>query len=259
MLHDDSTTAMAPSTAVDDSEQLTDKERGTAPSHANNDLDDVFGSAPASPRAGHEGGDLFGEGESQRGNAEWSDVPRLQEKHETEGYRDGVTKGKAGSVQKGFDEGYGLGATLGLRIGKVLGVLEGIYGAVQTAARDPANGEDREWEAQRRRVEILFGEARKELKTQSLFGKEWWGEDGIWTFKVPGEEEGREVTFPDVAGAHPLVVKWENLVEEEVERWGLDLGLMGGETDEKELGERAGTKEEPPASTAPGAAKELSW
>ncbi|TVY31571.1 Uncharacterized protein LSUB1_G008387, partial [Lachnellula subtilissima] len=89
-------------------------------SYPNNDFDDVFGSAPPSPSFENPRG----------GNLEPSDVPRLKEKHETEGYRDGVSKGKAETVQAGFDEGYGLGAVLGLRIGKNLGLLEGIWRAV---------------------------------------------------------------------------------------------------------------------------------
>ncbi|KUJ14483.1 uncharacterized protein LY89DRAFT_536659, partial [Mollisia scopiformis] len=173
------------------------------------DLDDVFGSAPPSPTFEH-------------GNLEHSDVPRLKEKHETEGYRDGVTKGKAESVQAGFDEGYGLGAMLGLKIGRILGVLEGIFKAVLSA-------EGEEWEGEKRRVEVVSGEAKKELGTERVFAREWWGEDGVWRFEVPGEGEGIEVVFEDVAGAHPLVKKWEAVTEEEVKRWGLDLGIMDGE------------------------------
>ncbi|KAG4433081.1 hypothetical protein IFR05_011447, partial [Cadophora sp. M221] len=87
-------------------------------SYTNDDFDDVFGSAPSSPSLlPHQ---------PTTGNLEPSDIPRLREKHETEGYRDGVTKGKGESVQAGFDEGYGLGAVLGLKIGKILGILEGV-------------------------------------------------------------------------------------------------------------------------------------
>ncbi|CZR63857.1 uncharacterized protein PAC_13754 [Phialocephala subalpina] len=188
--------------------------------YANDDLDDVFGSAPPSPS-------LEPSNHDRNTNEEYSDIPRLKEKHETEGYRDGVTKGKGESVQVGFDEGYGLGAVLGLRIGKVLGLLEGILGAVKA-------GEGVKWDKEKKRMEVLFTEAQKELSTQSVFGREYWGEDGIWIFKVPGEEDNKDVVFEDVAGAHPLVRKWEGLVEEEVKRWGLDLEIMDGEHDEDE-------------------------
>ncbi|KAJ5040574.1 uncharacterized protein L3040_006226 [Drepanopeziza brunnea f. sp. 'multigermtubi'] len=186
----------------------------------NDDLDDVFGSAPPSPS--HPA--------AAQGNFEPSDIPRLREKHETEGYRDGVTKGKGESVQAGFDEGYALGAVLGLRIGKILGMLEGILAGVK--------GKEigKEMEAERVRVERQFDEARGELRTEVVFGREFWGEDGVWRFEVPGDgKEGSEVVFSDVAGAHPLVRKWEGLVAEEVRRWGLDLGILDGEGGEEEV------------------------
>ena len=191
--------------------------------YVNDDFDDVFGSAPPSPTFGHDVYETHEEG-LRSGNLEPSDVPRLKEKHETEGYRDGVTKGKAESVQKGFDEGYSLGAVLGLRIGKILGLWEGIFAALK------AGGEEYKGEAER--VEALWVDARRELTTQSVFGRDWWGEDGVWKFEVPGEKDGKEVLFVDVAGAHPLVMKWENVVGEEVKRWGLDLGIMDGDHEE---------------------------
>lgn len=258
MLHDDSSIAMPPHIYTPDEEVIQQDTAG--PVHVNDDFDDVFGSAPGSPSfPAHDDGNVRESTRKLGGNSEWSDVPRLKEKHETEGYRDGVTKGKAESVQKGFDEGHSLGATLGLRIGKILGLLEGIYHAVQSAAKDPLNEEDGEWEVQRARVEKLWMDAKAELKTQNVFGREWWGEDGIWTFELPGEGEGREVLFPDVARAHPLVGKWEEVVKLEVEMWGLDLRVLEKEDEEKDAGKGMKTKEEPSANTAPGAAKELAW
>ncbi|KAF7877257.1 hypothetical protein EAF04_000940 [Stromatinia cepivora] len=193
------------------------------PTIQNDDFDDVFGSEPGSPtfdvRDGHDGG-MFGVG-----NTEISDIPRLKEKHETEGYRDGVTKGKAESVQKGFDEGYGLGAVLGLRIGKVIGILEGVFAAVSVSA---SKSEDTEWTKEKCRLEELFKNAKEELNAEKVFAREWWGEDGIWKFEVPGEKEGKEVVFPDVSAAHPLLKRWERLVGEEIQRWSLDLELMEG-------------------------------
>src|ERR1700722_20273246 len=127
---------------------------------AGDDLADFFGSEPGPPSSsGYPGRD--------GGNTEWSDIPRLREKHETEGYRDGVTKGKAVSVQRGFDEGYGLGAVLGLRVGKIVGLLEGICAAIRSAR---SNTEDR-WEVELERLESLLGSARLDLKTESVFGR----------------------------------------------------------------------------------------
>ena len=202
--------------------------------YANDDFDDVFGSAPPSPSFSHDETHTSHNDRIRSGNLEPSDIPRLKEKHETEGYRDGVTKGKAESVQKGFDEGYSLGAILGLRIGKILGFLDGIYGALK------GSGEGYNMEVER--VEKLLGEAKVELGTRSVFGTEWWGEDGVWKFDVPGEEDGNEVLFPDVAAAHPLVVKWEKIIEDEVKRWGLDLGIMEGEHEEDHVEEERSTQ-----------------
>jgi len=209
------------------------------PPQTNDSLDDIFGSDSDEPR------------ESPGGNEEWSDIPRLREKHETEGYRDGVAQGKATTVQKGFDEGYHLGAVLGLRIGKILGIIEGIHRALVGV------GEEGE------RLGRLLKEAREELKTESVFGRAWWGEDGIWTFEVDGKGD-EEVTFEDVVGQHPVVVKWEEIIAKEIERWEIDLDILAGEEEgareadmpEKDLSQaiQKGQKD-----MAPGAAKELSW
>ena len=262
MLHDDFSITMAARIYTADVEVRQQEAEDAV--HVNDDLDDVFGSAPGTPAfPTHD--DLHNTPALRwklEGNAEISDIPRLQEKHETEGYRDGVAKGKAESVQKGFDEGYNLGATLGLRIGKILGLLEGVYHAVNTAARDSKRDGNTDWEVQRERVEQLWKVAKEELRTQNVFGKEWWGTNGVWTFEVPGEGEGMEVLFPDVAGAHPLVRKWEKVVDEEVERWGLDLGVLEREDDEKDKKDIEKTqeaKDEPASSTAPKLTKELAW
>ena len=211
------------------------------PPQANDSLDDIFGFDSDEPQDSSAGG-----------NEEWSDIPRLREKHETEGYRDGVGQGKATTVQKGFDEGYHLGAVMGLKIGKLLGLLEGIHKALVGVT-----GEDE-------RLGKLAKEAREELKTESVFGREWWGEDGIWKFEVKGEGD-EEVTFEDVAAQHPVVVRWEEIVKEEIARWGIDLDILAGEeegarevdTPVKEslhTTQQGGQKD-----IAPGAAKELSW
>jgi hypothetical protein len=220
------------------------------PSHANDALDDVFGSAPSSPS--HE--DTRHDGS---GNTEVSDIPRLKEKHETEGYRDGVTQGKAKTVQQGFDEGHNLGAVMGLRIGKILGLVEGLWAAVKSAESSASSGEVEKWEDERERLGGLVQNARLELRIESVFGREWWGEDGIWKYAVPGEGEGMDVVFTDVAAAHPLIKKWEAVVDEEVVTWAVDLTLM---EHEREQEEETTTKEsDAPTSTAPGAKKELSW
>lgn len=216
--------------------------------HTNDIFDDIFGSEPPSPPLQSNDGIWLAVG----GNSEPSDIPRLREKHETEGYRDGVTKGKGETVQTGFDEGYGLGAVLGLRIGKVLGILEGLCGAVTAGSKRDNGGE---WEGERVRVGGLLEEGKRELMTESLFAVEWWGEDGIWKFEVPGEtKEGFEVVFDDVAGAHPLVRKWEAIVEGEVRKWGVDLSLLENEHTDQQTTDETGS-----SPKLGGQKEELSW
>jgi len=209
------------------------------PHQPNDSLDDIFGSDSDEPQ------------DSAGGNDEWSDIPRLREKHETEGYRDGVGQGKATTVQKGFDEGYHLGAVLGMKIGKLLGLLEGIYKAFVGMKEEEV------------RLGKLVREARQELKTESVFGREWWGEDGIWKFEVNGMEE-EEVTFEDVAAQHPVVVKWEEIVKKEVERWGIDLDILAGDEDggretDTSVTEFSQAIQGEQKDIPRGAAKELSW
>lgn len=149
-----------------------------------------------------------------------SDMPRLEREHVTAGYRDGVTAAKGTDVQAGFDEGFSLGAEVGKRVGEILGLLEGIHEAV---------GGDSD----------LVARARGELAADKVFGKEFWFEDGTWRFEVPGED----ILFADVAGAHPLVRKWGDVVEGEVRRWGIDVGVLGKST-EAAGGEMRGAEEE---------------
>lgn len=55
-----------------------------------------------------------------------SEVPQLRRQHVTDGYREGLSVGKANVMQRGFDSGYPFGVEIGSRVGKVFGVLEGI-------------------------------------------------------------------------------------------------------------------------------------
>lgn len=55
-----------------------------------------------------------------------SDAPLVRRQQVTAGYREGVSIGKAQTMQNGFDQGYPLGAEIGLRVGYIKGVLEGI-------------------------------------------------------------------------------------------------------------------------------------
>lgn len=188
--------------------------RSPSPHHDNDPLDDVWGadSAPASPS-------LHPAPASPALHP--SDIPRLRQEHATAGYRDGVAAAKAGSAQAGFDEGFGLGAVLGARAGRALGVLEGLGLAVP--------GDER--------LRGLVEAARRELGVGEVFAREFWDGEGVWRFEVlprrggggDGGGDGEEIVFADVAGAHPLVRKWEGILEEEARRCGVDLEVLSGE------------------------------
>lgn len=195
-----------------------------------NDLDDVFGSAPSSPTQDHHIPDA----------THPSDMRRLQTEHTTAGYREGVTVAKEQSIQEGFDEGFSVGASVGLKAGLVLGMLEGIAEGVR-GADAPS-------------IKELLSKAKSELAVESVFGPEFWREDGNWKFEVPGKNgDGEEVVFEDVAEAHPLVSKWMKVVDELVERWGVDRGVLDVE------GKRVEVEEGIVSSAVPVVKKPLDW
>lgn len=209
-------------------------------------LDDVFGSAPSSPAPGinqNEDGFEFPSppaAETRRDIQDPSDIPRLRSVHVTNGYREGLSASKEQHVQAGFDEGYSLGAELGLKVGWVLGVLEGCVMALpprlsregmarggDVGVRDSGEGVGGTVGLGRESVRAELARAEKELSMRHLFGDEFFGSDGVWTYPVPGHEEGgseENVTFERVAAAHPLVVRWERRVRELAERLGLKVG-----------------------------------
>ena len=185
-------------------------------------LDDIFGSAPNSPSQNPEttsDTDMpLTAPDASVGpiaNSERSDIPRLRSTHVTNGYRDGIADSKARYVQEGFDEGFSLGAVLGLEAGWLLGVLEGVVRAL--------NSDDAVEDSVKRGVRDEYLLAREELGLRSLFGREYFGEDGIWTFEVEGEDVGGEVTFREVAAAHPVLKKWVGRLRGVQESFGIDL------------------------------------
>ncbi|KAF3930292.1 hypothetical protein ABW20_dc0109690 [Dactylellina cionopaga] len=154
-------------------------------------------------------------------------VTRLASKHTTEGYRDGITASKQQHIQEGFDEGYILGAALGLKVGEILGVLDGIVGTLnglllssEKDAKATKGGEGLK--------ELLEGQkrvrenAKEELALEKVFGREYFGEDGIWRWNA--ENDGADLeskTFDDIVLQHPLVVKWSEIVERQSKELGL--------------------------------------
>lgn len=96
-----------------------------------------------------------GSGQGNRA-ALMSDLPSVKRQHMTDGYREGLSIGKAKVMQKGFDEGYPLGIRIGLRAGKVLGLLEGVVAAKGLSSDAKTQ------------VEKLFNQARQELLVSHL-------------------------------------------------------------------------------------------
>ncbi|RYC61449.1 hypothetical protein CHU98_g4768 [Xylaria longipes] len=172
-------------------------------------LDDVFGPDPDIPVHGPTTS-------ATQGISEMSlDTQRLRAQHNTVGYREGITAGKAGSIQAGFDQGFALGANIGIRAGQILGLLEGISAALaETGPTDESV-----------RVGSLLSQATTELNPESLFTSDFWASDGTWTYSVAPSHEGGEIIYPDVADQHPLISKWKRIACDEADRWHVDQAL----------------------------------
>ncbi|KAI1154129.1 hypothetical protein F4825DRAFT_412686 [Nemania diffusa] len=174
-------------------------------------LDDVFGSGADSPppepaaSALQDSPDMFMSLDSRR----------LQAQHNTVGYREGITAGKAGSIQAGFDQGFALGANVGIRAGQVLGLLEGIRAALAEAGPAERSAD----------ADSLLSQAAAELNPESVFTSEFWASDGTWTYPVTASHETGEIIYPDVADQHPLIAKWSRIARDEANRWHIDQAL----------------------------------
>lgn len=202
------------------------------PSTSTDLLEDIFGSAPPSPtalaRPHHDLRPALSAGARPlRALADDpSDIPRLRSTHVTNGYREGIAAGKQGALQAGFDEGYALGAELGKAAGWVKGALEGLLAALAKDGGDGSSGAS----GARAELRDLLQTAERELDARVLFGSEYFGEDGVWVYGVPGQErgeegslEGEQITFAEVAAAHPVLRKWRSIAGETASRYGLVL------------------------------------
>jgi hypothetical protein len=195
------------------------------PSSAYNDpLDDIYGSAPASPTLpGH---DSSNDNTAPHQTHEiLSDLPSRQRTLDTDAYREGLSNNKGQYVQEGFDEGYSLGANLGQRVGYILGVLHGFAQALA--------GHDRKI---REEVGQLCEAAQKELAIGELLGQRWIDEEGIWKWDVRGVED--DPNFREVAEQHPVVKKWDENIEMLSQRWDVDLHALQRE-DEVDTNEQS--------------------
>ena len=99
-------------------------------------------------------------------------------------------------------------------MGYILGALEGLWRAFRTQYE------------QKERLGALLKQAREQLGLEKVFAKEYWDEDGIWTYAV--KAEGEEPSFQEVVGQHPVVKEWSERVEEEMESAGVRLGKFEG-------------------------------
>lgn len=185
-----------------------------------NDLSDIFSNSPStSPFS-----------VAPQHPSEPSDIPRLRSTHVTNGYRDGISSSKDQALQPGFDEAYPLGAILGLRAGYILGVLEGLCSSYRSGE---GTGQAGTREDGKRSKELLL-QARGELSIDTLFGKEYWGSDGMWAYEVDPKEQ--EPTFWEVVDQHPAVRRWLDKVRDEVRKVGIQnaeegfvgIGEVGG-------------------------------
>ncbi|CAG5178119.1 uncharacterized protein ALTATR162_LOCUS8544 [Alternaria atra] len=185
-----------------DPTQLAAGHAPPTPPHENA-LDDIYGSAPASPT-------LSTNVLHTRPHEILSDLPSRQRALDTDAYREGLANSKGQYVQEGFDEGYSLGANLGLRVGYILGILQGFVAAWR--------GHD---EQVHKEVTQVYESAHKELAIEELLGRQWVDEEGIWKWGVVGKED--DPTFREVSDQHPLVTKWMSVVEGFAKRWDVDL------------------------------------
>ncbi|CAK3762541.1 Hypothetical predicted protein [Lecanosticta acicola] len=179
-------------------------------------LDDVFGSAPSSPTLAAHDAEAPRDRDGRPG-VQYQDVSRLRTTHTTNGYREGVAASKEKYIQEGFDEGYSLGGEIGMKAGWCLGVLEGML----VAARRMRTGNS---SATTEKVQKLLDDAQRELKLETLFGREYF-EDGVWLYHVPEPADDAEpqITFGDVAARHPVLKKWNVAVLSLSKEYGLAL------------------------------------
>jgi hypothetical protein len=196
-------------------------------------FDDVFGSAPPSPALNpqQENADFPHASTAPSRQADHpSDVSRLRSIHVTNGYREGIAASKEKHIQEGFDEGYSLGAEIALKAGRLLGALEGLCHALANQKRsgslddtEEAGDYSRKLLEAREEAAKLLREADEELKMDKLFSRQYFGEDGVWIYHVPGQENESEVTFARIAEAHPVITLWSKRLDELCGRLGVVL------------------------------------
>lgn len=200
-------------------------------------LDDVFGA---------DDGDALMRDDGPSTATHPSDMMRLQKEHATAGYREGVSVAKETSIQAGFDEGFSLGATIGQAAGELLGLLEGI----SEALKDTGSADAIE-------AETLYSDAKNDLSTDTIFSKEFWAEDGNWTYDVVASSD-TGVVFPDVAQCHPMIKKWTANVDKVKKDWAISQPILDAEVLQPTEVADAGD-DSPPINVPQSANKALDW
>ncbi|KAI0965000.1 hypothetical protein F4678DRAFT_454072 [Xylaria arbuscula] len=186
--------------------------------------------------------DVFGSGvPAARTSPDMSlDTRRLRAQHHTVGYREGITAGKARSIQAGFDHGFSLGATIGIRAGQLRGLLEGIGAALAHAGHSA-------------HVHDLLSRAAVELSPASVFTSKFWAADGTWTYPVTATRDDGKIVYADVADQHPLIAKWARIARDEADRWHIDpaLPILAATTSSARDGDNSNDVSPPETSSKP--------
>jgi len=190
-------------------------------------MDDVFGDDSDDPNVVSAANTRNGDDHVlHTAHGEALDIARLRRTHVTNGFRDGLSESKGKFVQEGFDEGYSLGAVIGSKAGWLLGVLESVCRAtgLNTSKDDGVKGTAPDFPIRTGPgLEAALNQARKDLSLQTLFGEQYFGADGIWTYEVPTAHDEESVTFLDVSNAHPMVSKWSQIIKEMANQLSLNL------------------------------------
>lgn len=178
---------------------------GASPTPDADDGDDIWESQPSSP---------VRPSSSSSSRLASADLRKLQHTHSTLGYRDGITAGKAGFIQAGFDEGYPLGGRIGLRVGWIQGVLRGL------ALISPLDSE----------VARAVRDAERELATEAIFSGRWWDNFGVWRWPVDRTDADGGATLDDVVDAFPVLSQWLERVRALAQNRGLDADILQVDT-----------------------------
>lgn len=161
-----------------------------------------------------------------------------------------------------------MGATIGAHAGRLLGVLTGLSSAISSSSQTTTALPD---DDENKRLHDLLESATSELSVQSIFSPTYWESDGTWKYDivtpahpnpsaassrrraltmdasqealerpveggdeavVVEEDEEEPLVFADIAAAHPLLKKWDGILQREAERYDLVWDVLLPELEE---------------------------